>query len=108
MSEKEKQQRRRIAIELPLVKEIRLYLWAKARGLSKTEMVERIVIDRVSNADNWAEVIRDLRQDAAIQRKDLKEYVADLLRDEFDFLAVDEIDWSPLLEVEEQFDEQAE
>lgn len=52
---------RRFPVNLPIVKEIRLSLWGHTRGVSKTRMAEAILIDKVSNADNWNEVCRDLR-----------------------------------------------
>lgn len=97
MSAEKSKARRRISIEIPLVKEIRLFLWGKARGLTKTEMAERIVIDRVSVSDNWDEAIKDLRQEAAIAEMTLSAYVVELLKEEFD-LPVDRIDWSPIIE----------
>lgn len=93
--------RRRISIEIPLVKEIRLFLWAQARGLTKTEMAERIVIDRVSNPDNWDEAVKDLKQEAAIAQMPLSQYVATLLKSEFE-LPTEDIDWTPLLQSSEQ------
>lgn len=99
-----KDERKRIAIDIPLVKQIRLYLWAASRGTTKTDMAGRIVIDRVSNVDNWNEVIRDLRQEAAIAQMPITEYVASLLRGEFKDLDVDNIDWTPLLESDAMFE----
>lgn len=99
-----KDDRKRIAIDIPLVKQIRLFLWAASRGTSKTDMAGRIVIDRVSNADNWNEVIRDLRQEAAIAQMPMTSYIANLLRGEFKELDVDNIDWSPLIESDAIFE----
>ena len=89
--------RQRLTISIPLVKKIRLFLWGKMRDLTTTEMAERILIDRVSNPDNWDEAVKDMQQEAAIAQKPLHDYVKDLLREEFKDLPVDSIDWAPLI-----------
>ena len=98
-----KDSRKRIQADIPMVKKIRLYLWGAARGLTKTEMAERILIDRVSNVDNWQEVVRDLKIEAAIARMPLQEFVCQLLSkdNEFSALPLQDIDWLPLLQSEE-------
>lgn len=95
-----KDSRKRIQADIPMVKKIRLYLWGVARGLTKTEMAERILIDRVSNVDNWQEVVRDLKIEAAIAQIPLQEYVCQLLSkdNEFSTLPLEDIDWLPLLQ----------
>lgn len=91
---------RRFPINLPIVKEIRLLLWGYTRGVSKTRMAEAILIDRVSNTDNWDEVCKDLRQEAAILKIPVEELIKQVLKaDKYEELIdVDEIDWSGLLE----------
>ena len=98
-----KDSRKRIQADIPMVKKIRLYLWGVARGLTKTEMAERILIDRVSNVDNWQEVIKDLKIEAAIAQMPLQEFVCQLLSkdNEFSTLPLQDIDWLPLLQSEE-------
>ncbi|WP_237996541.1 hypothetical protein [Nostoc sp. UHCC 0870] len=91
---------RRFPVNLPIVKEIRLSLWGHTRGVSKTRMAEAILIDRVSNADNFSEVCRDLRQEAAILKIPVEELIKQILKaDGYDeSIDVDGIDWSCLME----------
>lgn len=94
---------RRFPINLPIVKEIRLSLWGHTRGVSKTRMAEAILIDRVSNADNWSEVCKDLRQEAAIRKIPVEELIKEILKSDGyeDAIDVDDIDWSCLMEGDE-------
>lgn len=91
---------RRFPVNLPIVKEIRLSLWGHTRGVSKTRMAEAILIDRVSSADNWNEVCKDLRQEAAILKIPVEELVKQVLKaDGYDeSIDVDGVDWSCLMD----------
>lgn len=90
---------RRFPVNLPIVKEIRLSLWGHTRGVSKTRMAEAILIDRVSNADNWKEVCKDLRQEASILKIPVEELIQQILKaDGYDeSIDVDGVDWSCLM-----------
>ncbi|WGV29205.1 hypothetical protein [Halotia branconii] len=90
---------RRFSVNLPLVKEIRLILWGHTRGVSKTRMAEAILIDRVSNDGNWEEVCQDLRQEAAINQRTVKELITDILTNNGldDVFEVDAVDWDNFL-----------
>ncbi len=90
---------RRFSVNLPLVKEIRLILWGHTRGVSKTRMAEAILIDRVSNDGNWEEVCQDLRQEAAINQRTVKELITDILTNNGlnDVFEVDGVDWDNFL-----------
>jgi len=90
--------RQRITLSIPLAKRIRLFLLGRTIDLTTTEMAERILIDAVSNPDNWDEALKDMQQEAAIAQKPLQDYVKDLLREEFKDLPVDSIDWAPILD----------
>lgn len=91
---------RRFPINLPIVKEIRLSLWGYTRGVSKTRMAEAILIDRVSNSDNWNEVCKDLRQEAAILKIPVEELIKQILKaDKYDeSIDVDDIDWTYMID----------
>lgn len=91
---------RRFPVNLPIVKEIRLSLWGHTRGVSKTRMAEAILIDRVSSADNWNEVCKDLRQEAAILKIPVEELVKQVLKaDGYDeSIDVEGVDWSCLMD----------
>lgn len=91
---------RRFPINLPIIKEIRLSLWGYTRGVSKTRMAEAILIDRVSNSDNWNEVCKDLRQEAAILKIPVEELIKQILKaDKYDeSIDVDDIDWTYMIE----------
>ena len=88
----------RVGIQITQVNEVRLALWGRSRGTTKTDMGGRIIADRVNAVENWDEVIRNLRIEAAIAQMSLQDYVAAVLREEFPDLDVDAIDWTPLLE----------
>lgn len=94
---------RRFPVNLPIVKEIRLSLWGHTRGVSKTRMAEAILIDRVSNADNWIEVCRDLRTEAAIRKIPVEELIQEILQSDGyeESIELDGVDWSCLLDDEE-------
>ena len=94
---------RRFPVNLPIVKEIRLSLWAHTRGVSKTRMAEAILIDKVSNADNWNEVCRDLWQEAAIRKIPVEELIKEILQSDGyeESIELDGVDWSCLLDSEE-------
>ncbi|RCJ38688.1 hypothetical protein A6770_39485 [Nostoc minutum NIES-26] len=91
---------RRFPVNLPIVKEIRLSLWGYTRGVSKTRMAEAILIDRVSSADNWNEVKKDLQQEAAILKIPVEELVKQVLKaDGYDeSIDVEGVDWSCLMD----------
>lgn len=90
---------RRFPISLPLLKEIRLSLWAYTRGVSKTRMAEAIVIDRVSANCNWDEVCRDLKQEAAIKGLSPSALIAEILADDYkDAVDVGQVKWDCLLD----------
>lgn len=91
---------RRFPVNLPIVKEIRLSLWGHTRGVSKTRMAEAILIDRVSSADNWDEVCKDLWQEAAILKIPVEELIKQILKaDKYDeSIDVDDVNWSCLIE----------
>lgn len=95
-----KKRDRRFPVALPIVKEVRLALWAHTRGVSKTRMAEAILIDRVSNACNWDEVCRDIRQEAAILGVEPEEVIRSVLKEDgFDAdIDVDGADWTKLLD----------
>ncbi|WNZ22728.1 hypothetical protein HJG54_07565 [Leptolyngbya sp. NK1-12] len=101
---------RRFPVGLPIVKEVRLSLWAHTRGKSKTRMAEDILIDRVSKSDNWDEVCRDLRVEAAIRKISVEDLIKEVLRaDGFDGdVDVDDVDWACLLDDEAEEDETGE
>lgn len=94
---------RRFPISLPLVKEIRLSLWAHTRGVSKTRMAEAILIDRVSAGCNWDEVCRDLKQEAAIRQLPVDNLIKEILMgDKFDeYVEMEGVDWGCLLDGKE-------
>ncbi|MEC4815706.1 MAG: hypothetical protein SAK29_20885 [Scytonema sp. PMC 1069.18] len=98
-----KKRDRRFPVNLPIVKEIRLSLWGHTRGVSKTRMAEAILIDRVSNADNWNEVCKDLRQEAAIRQITVEELIKEILKADGyeDSIDIDNVDWSCLLNNQE-------
>lgn len=85
------------------MKEVRLSLWAHTRGKSKTRMAEDILIDRVSKSENWDEVCRDLRVEAAIRKIPVEELIKEVLRgDGFEGdVELDDVDWNCLLDDEE-------
>ena len=84
---------------MPIVKEIRLSLWAHTRGVSKTRMAEAILIDRVSSACNWDEVCRDIRQEAAIRKVTPSQLIAEILAPDYsDSVDVENVDWNCLLD----------
>src|SRR5512141_173461 len=94
---------RRFPISLPIVKEVRLSLWAHTNGVSKTRMAEAIVIDRVSAKCNWDEVCRDIKAEAAILGTTPEEVIKSVLKkDGFEpDINVDDADWSALLDTED-------
>ncbi len=63
-------------------------------------MAEAILIDRVSNADNWDEVCKDLRQEAAIRKIPVEELIKEILKADGyqESVDVDNVDWSCLVE----------
>lgn len=62
-------------------------------------MAEAIIIDRVSNSDNWDEVCRDLRQEAAIKNVPPDQLIREILKDDYgDVFDMDEVDWGCLLD----------
>jgi hypothetical protein len=63
-------------------------------------MAEAILIDRVSDADNWDEVCKDLRQEAAILKIPVEELIQQILKaDGYDeSIDVDGVDWSCLMD----------
>ncbi|MDF5728916.1 MAG: hypothetical protein PUP92_13040 [Rhizonema sp. PD38] len=110
-----KKRDRRFPVSLPIVKEIRLSLWGYTSGVSKTRMAEAILIDRVSNADNWALVCRDLLQEAAIRKIPVEELIKSVLKADGyeDSIDLEGVNWSCLLDgkdpqLEETSDEQEE
>lgn len=94
---------RRFPINLPIVKEIRLSLWGHTRGVSKTRMAEAILIEKVSNADNWNEVCRDLRQEAAVRKISVEELIKEVLQSDGyeESIELDGVDWNCLLDDQE-------
>lgn len=94
---------RRFPVNLPIVKEIRLSLWGHTRGVSKTRMAEAILIEKVSNADNWNEVCRDLRTEAAIRKISVEELIKEVLQSDGyeESIELDGVDWNCLLDSEE-------
>lgn len=101
---------RRFPVNLPIVKEIRLSLWGHTRGVSKTRMAEAILIDRVSNADNWSEVCKDLQQEAAIRKVPVEELIKEILKADGyeESIDVEGVDWLCLLDNKEPEIEQEE
>jgi len=95
-----KNRERRFPISLPIIKEIRLSLWAWTRGVTKTRMAEAILIDRVSAPCNWDEVCKDLRQEAAIRKIPVDELVQEILvGDKYDdLIELEGVDWTCLLD----------
>ena len=95
--------RKRIQIDLPLIKKLLLFLWAESRDTTRTTMAARILVDRVSDEKNRAEAIRDLKIKAAFRKMSLKEYVVSLLKADLEFsqLPLDDLDIDSLIEVEE-------
>jgi hypothetical protein len=94
---------RRFPVNLPIVKEIRLSLWGHTRGVSKTRMAEAILIEKVSNADNWNEVCRDLRQEAAVRKISVEELIKEVLQSDGyeESIELDGVDWTCLLDNED-------
>jgi hypothetical protein len=94
---------RRFPVNLPIVKEIRLSLWAHTRGVSKTRMAEAILIERVSSADNWKEVCKDLLQEAAIRKIPVEELIQEILKADGyeDSIEIEGVDWSYLFDHQE-------
>ena len=101
---------RRFPVGLPIVKEVRLSLWAYTRGKSKTRMAEDVLIDRVSKADNWDEVCRDLRVEAAIRKIPVENLIKEVLQsDGFDGdIDLEQGNWNCLLEDDSEVDENSE
>jgi len=66
-------------------------------------MAEAILIDRVSNADNWNEVCKDLRQEAAIRKIPIEELIKEILTTDGyeESIDVGGIDWTCLMNNEE-------
>jgi hypothetical protein len=66
-------------------------------------MAEAILIDSVSNADNWNEVCKDLRQEAAIRKISIEELIKEILTTDGyeESIDVDGIDWTCLTNNEE-------
>lgn len=98
-----KKRDRRFPVSLPIAKEIRLSLWGHTRGVSKTRMAEAILIDKVSNADNWDEVCRDLQQEATIRKISVEELIKEVLKaDGYDeSIDLEGVNWSCLLDGKE-------
>ena len=88
----------RVGIQITQVNEVRLALWGRSRGTTKTDMAGRIIADRVNAVENWDEVIRNLRVEAAMAKMPLQDYVVSILKEDFPDLDVEAIDWTPLLE----------
>ena len=90
---------RRYQVVLPLIKDIRLTLWGHTRGVSKTRMSEAILIDRVSNKDNWNEVCKDLQQEAALNNTTVPELIKSILKSgNYEGVDIDNVDWSFLVD----------
>lgn len=94
---------RRFPVNLPIVKEIRLSLWGHTRGVSKTRMAEAILIEKVSSSDNWNEVCRDLRQEAAVRKISVDELIKEVLQSDGyeESIELDGVDWTCLLDNED-------
>lgn len=94
-----KPRNRRFSVSVPLLPEVRLALFALARGQSKTRMAEQIVIEKVMGSLNWQTIQKELRQEAALRRITVEELVKERLKqDGFDqILELDEIDWGEIL-----------
>ncbi|BAZ16050.1 hypothetical protein NIES4071_79250 [Calothrix sp. NIES-4071] len=94
---------RRFPINLPIVKEIRLSLWGHTKGVSKTRMAEAILIEKVSSEDNWNEVCRDLRQEAAVRKIPVEELIKEVLQSDGyeESIELDGVDWTCLLNNED-------
>lgn len=95
----EDKRQRRFSVSMPLIKEIRLALWAHTRGVSKTRMAEAILVDRVSSEGNWNEVCQDLRQEAAINQLELNDLIKEILKSNGygDVVELDNINWTEFL-----------
>lgn len=78
-------------------------MWGHTRGVSKTRMAEAILIEKVSNADNWNEVCRDLRQEAAVRKISVEELIKEVLQSDGyeESIELDSVDWSCLLDDQE-------
>ncbi|WP_315786968.1 hypothetical protein [Fischerella sp. JS2] len=66
-------------------------------------MAEAILIDRVSSADNWNEVCKDLIQEAAIRKIPVEELIKEILKANGyeDSIEIEGVDWSSLLDNKE-------
>jgi hypothetical protein len=73
-------------------------------------MAEAILIDRVSNADNWSEVCKDLQQEAAIRKVPVEELIKEILKADGyeESIDVEGVDWLCLLDNKEPEIEQEE
>lgn len=91
---------RRFPVNLPIIKEIRLSLWGHTRGVSKTRMAESILIDFISNADNWNEVTKDLLTEATIRKIPVEELIKEILQSDGyeESIELDGVNWSCLLD----------
>jgi len=66
-------------------------------------MAEAILIDRVSNADNWNEVCRDLQQEAAIRKIPVEELIKEVLKADGyeESIDLEGVNWNCLLDGKE-------
>lgn len=68
---------RRYPIGLPLILDIRLSLFSRALGRTRTNLSEEFVADRLTENCDWREIQKLLRQEAELRGIDLN----DLLRE---------------------------
>lgn len=87
--------RQQVFIKVELSTAILLELWGNVRGLSRHGMAERIIEDRVNNADNKAEIWQGVRARAAIARMTPNEWISAQIRDSMG-LDLGDVNWEVL------------
>lgn len=70
---------RRYPIGLPLILDIRLSLFSRALGRTRTNLSEEFVADRLTENCDWKEIQKLLRQEAELRGIDLDELLRQTL-----------------------------
>jgi hypothetical protein len=74
--------KRRYPIGLPLILDIRLSLFSKALGRTRTTLSEEFLTERLTEGCKWREIKRLLRHEAEIRGVPLDEVIREALEDD--------------------------
>lgn len=103
---KRRSSNRRYPIGLPLVLDVRLSLFSKALGRTRTNLSEEFVADRLTGNNDWKEIQKILRQEAELRGMDINELLRETLEEDGfgEQIDLENIDLSILLDDQDDLD----